>query len=114
MSDERIRRTVEELSRLLASADYREIETLTSGTRLSSEEIAGVIAEYGRTVIIPPTEAYDYLDTIEVAGAATRTWSVTMPLWTAEEGRSDLSMELTLLELFDGTLRVELDNLHVA
>jgi hypothetical protein len=39
-------------------------------------------------------------------------WSIIMPLWTAEEGRSDLSLELTLVENGE-TTNVELDDIHV-
>lgn len=35
-----------------------------------------------------------------------------MPLWTIEEGRSDLSLELTLVEN-DKTISIELDDIHV-
>ena len=39
-------------------------------------------------------------------------WSVRMDLWTAEEGRSDLSLELTIIESGRG-YTVELDDIHV-
>ncbi|HEX8208798.1 MAG TPA: hypothetical protein VF584_01330 [Longimicrobium sp.] len=113
MSKTAIQRTVEVLVGLLASENYAEIESMTAGTRMSKQDIAGSVAEYGRTIVVPPTTAYEQLDSIEVTAASSRTWSVTMPLWTVEEGRSDLTMELTLVEQSDGTLKVELDNLHV-
>jgi hypothetical protein len=113
MSETRIQKTVEGLMLLLAKADYAEIESMTSGIRMSRLDIADAIVEYGRTLVVPPTEAYEQLDSIEVANAPSPTWSVTMPLWTVEEGRSDLTIELTLVEQSDGTFRVELDNLHV-
>jgi hypothetical protein len=35
-----------------------------------------------------------------------------VPLWTAEEGRSDLSLELSAIPI-DGGHRFEIDDLHV-
>jgi hypothetical protein len=35
-----------------------------------------------------------------------------MPLWTREEGRSDLSVEITLIAQ-NGDFRIELDDIHV-
>ena len=39
-------------------------------------------------------------------------WSVVMTLWTEEEGRSDLSIVLTVTQLEDG-FDVTLDDIHV-
>jgi hypothetical protein len=36
-----------------------------------------------------------------------------MPLTTKEEGRSDLSVELTLIEVMPGLWLTEIDNIHV-
>jgi hypothetical protein len=40
------------------------------------------------------------------------TWSVRCDLWTVEEGRSDLSLELTVVAAPLGPT-IEVDNLHV-
>jgi hypothetical protein len=48
----------------------------------------------------------------QVIGSKPREWAIVMPLWTREEGRSDLSLEATIVE--DGqSFRIELDNIHV-
>ena len=39
-------------------------------------------------------------------------FSVHMPLWTEEEGRSDLTLELTI-KMPDKGIEVELDDIHV-
>jgi hypothetical protein len=36
-----------------------------------------------------------------------------VPLWTLEEDRSDLEIELTLREMAEGLFVAEIDNLHV-
>jgi hypothetical protein len=48
-----------------------------------------------------------------VTNATEPTWSVRFDLWTVEEGRSDLSIEMTLIDRGDRDLAVEIDNVHV-
>jgi len=42
-----------------------------------------------------------------------REFAVHVPLWTREEGPSDLSLELTLVDAQDGNFAVEVDNIEV-
>ena len=97
---------------LLAQRDYYGLEALTGGVRLSANEIEQAIRDYGRTVVLPPLAGQDLLDAIEVITAKSETWSVIMPFWTAEEGRSDLSVEMTIV-IQDGEATIELDGIHV-
>lgn len=53
------------------------------------------------------------LDAIEVEGASQRTLDVRIPMWTVEEGRSDLQLVLTLKEVADGLWDAEVDDLLV-
>jgi hypothetical protein len=71
-----------------------------------------VITDYGRQLVLPPDEAFGVMDVVEVRNAKPRRWSVTMPLWTREEGRSDLSLELTLIAGAQA-FAIELDDIHV-
>ena len=52
------------------------------------------------------------MDVIEVKNAQPRRWSIAMPLWTQEEGRSDLTLEITVIEQQNDFL-VELDDIHI-
>ncbi len=98
--------------RLLASKDYRGLEALTRGKRLSSRLIEQAIDEFGRTVIEPTPDAYARLDVVEITGAVPRRWSVNMPVWTAELGESDLEVQMTMTA--DGDhVRVQLDGILV-
>lgn len=112
MIDTRIRDVTRRIVQLLVSGDYVEIEHETRGVRLSADQIRKAVEEYGRHLRMPPEEAFDSLDVIEVAESDPKVWSVRCDLWTHAEGRSDLSLELTLID-DRGVLRVELDNLHV-
>ena len=100
------------LCTMIAGRQYHEIERLTGGNRLSAQDISDRIKEYGRTVIVPPPEAVKLIDFVLVAGSVPKRWSVQIPLWTVEEGRSDLTLAVTLIENGE-RLGVEIDDLHV-
>lgn len=97
---------------LLVSGKYDEIVELTFGIRLDAESIRGAIARYGRTLIDPPEAAFQDLDIIEVENTVFPTFSVGMNLWTAEEGKSDLSIDLTVMQHGDN-FTIEFDDIHV-
>ena len=89
---------VREVVQLLARGDYYGLEQLTAGERLSATELAGAVREYPGTLQIPPSWEAMFLDVVPVTSADSPTWSVVVPIWTIEEGRSDLSLELTIRE----------------
>ncbi len=72
------------------------------------------VREYGdrgATVLRLPEEAWEYAEA-NAADGVPGTWFVVVDLWTAEEGRSDLSMEATVREVGD-RVEVTIDNIHV-
>ena len=97
---------------LLAQKEYAQLAELTNGVRLSAQEMAKAVADYGRTLVVPPRDAFNLLDAVQVRGAQPTRWSITMPVWTKEEGRSDLSVVLTVTDHGNG-FSIELDDLHV-
>ncbi|HKO24442.1 MAG TPA: hypothetical protein VJY65_06830 [Chloroflexota bacterium] len=110
---ETIRSAVHTIMRLLAKRDYAGVEGLTGGRSLSARDLEGAVREYGGTITLPPPAAYEeLLDVVEMEGTLKRAWSVRMPVWTAEEGRSDLALDLTVTQA-EGRLVVEVDGLHV-
>lgn len=111
--DMRINLVTWQIVEWLVEGDYLAIERYSKGIRCSAEEIAEAIDEYGRQLIMPPESTFDDLDVIEVENAAQRTWSVIIELWTKQEGRSDLSLELTLIDKGNEELTAEVDNIHV-
>ena len=104
-----------EIVALLAKGEYVSIERRTGGIRLSAEEIGAAVAEYPGRFIVPPPEARMDVVEVEVGVSVSPAWSVWLPLWTAEEGRSDLTLELTIRAEAEahGGYAVELDDLHV-
>lgn len=98
---------------MLVQGDYEGLEHLTNGNRLTAAEMADGVTEYGGSLVLPPDSAFDSIDIVEVAGATPREWDARMSLWTAEEGKSDLTLELTLRDSEEDQYHVQIDNIHV-
>lgn len=89
------------------------LERLSHGRRLPASEMDQAIKDYGEKLIMPPDDAFENLDVIKVEAAQPPEWSVRFDLWTEREGKSDLSLELTLTEIGNEEFRVEIDGIHV-
>ena len=104
---------VRELAAMLTRRDYAGIDSLTGGTRLTAADLLAAVSEYPATLVEPPALDAAPLDVIEIAHGAVRRWSVNVPLWSVEEGRSDLTLELTVVESPSGNFEIQVDGLHV-
>jgi len=116
MSDmplEKIRSTTRHVISLLVRARYSEIESVTKGCKLKAGEISAAINKYGRALAEPPDSHFAALNIVEIMGHHPRAWSVWLDLWAKEEGRSDLGLELTLVDSPGPMLEIELDNIRV-
>ncbi len=110
--NDKIKLIVRQIIDWLAAGDFENIVRCTKGIRMSGTEIESAVQDYGRTVSIPPESAFNLMDVVEVKGGKSPQFSVRMPLWTLEEGRSDLSIDLTI-KMAGGKTEVELDDIHV-
>lgn len=108
----RLRQPVREVIEMLTTGRYAELESLTKGVRLGAQQIASVISEYGCQLVMPPEGAFGLMDVIAVNNSQPPRFSITMPLWTREEGRSDLSLEHTVIQGLN-SYDIELDDIHV-
>lgn len=106
-----IERTVRHIYSLLQDKKYIELEAFTNRIRMSSNEIKEAISEYGRELVDYPLLIE--FDAVEVKNTDPKEWSVVAPIYTREEGISDLSMELSLTETEFSYYRSELDNIRV-
>ena len=97
---------------LLVERRYQELERITQGVRLTAQESQAAIEHYGATLVFPPEDGIEQIDVVEVSSPQQSAWSVSCPLWTKEEGRSALSIELTIILTPTGT-KVEIDNVRV-
>jgi hypothetical protein len=111
--DAQIRATVESIYGLLVRGQYVALARFTEGVRLCAEDIERAVREYRFTLAAWPHGQDLPIDVVEVNDASPRAWSIQATAYTVEEGRSDLTLEMTLVETEVGQLRVELDNLHV-
>ncbi len=98
---------------LLVGGDFETIEKMTRGRRLSASELEAAVSGYGRTLVGLPPEALDELDVVEIESSNPAVYSVTTDLYTEAEGRSDLSLELRLTDVHDGTYETEVVDLRV-
>lgn len=106
-------KTLKYILTLFFKKDYRALEELTNGVRLSKEDIEMAINDYDAIIIMPPSSVYENLDIIEIQNSNPKAWSVRFDLWTEEEGESDLSLELTFIESNHELYNIEIDNIHV-
>lgn len=104
---------VRSLVGLLVTGEWPELGRMVSGSRLSIDDIRVAVADYGRTLTMPPLETFDRLDVVDVAAIPQRTVSVRVPLWTREEGRSDLELVLTITEVAEGLWHAHIDDVLV-
>ena len=101
----KMRNTVHRLVEMLIAGDYDGLERASRGRRLTGEHLRQAVGEYGRELRMPPEVVFDDLDLNEIEGAIPQAWWVLVDLWTVDEGRSDLTLEIRLTdtggELYD-------------
>jgi hypothetical protein len=107
------KRAVKRIVEMLVAGDYRGLERVSRGVRLTAAHFEEGVREYGRTLVMPPDPVFERLDVVEVKNVTPRRWGVRVDLWTVEEGRSDLTLEVTLVEQYGEEPLVEVDDLHV-
>lgn len=98
--------------RLLVEGEYEVLAATTHGRRLSATELRTAVETYGRTLVELPRAALEELDVVQIEGLEPPTLNVLVDLWTAEEGRSDLTLELHLIARFDNAYEAEIMDLH--
>ncbi|MEV4782264.1 DUF7668 domain-containing protein [Burkholderia sp. LMU1-1-1.1] len=110
--DEKHMGAVTQIVSWLVAADYKSIEEATQGRRLSGKLLRAAVTTYGKKLIAAPDLGLYEFDIVEIINAVSPSWSVNVNLWTVEEGRSDLSLECTVIERDAGGIGIEVDNLH--
>lgn len=93
----------------LAKGAYESAVELLHASRLTAADLQDVITQYGRKVVEPQSIE---IDAVAIEGSVGTHWSIYTPIWTSEEGRSDLTLDLTV-DLGGNGIRVTLNDLHV-
>lgn len=102
-----IRRLIEDL----AAGRYAEIAADGRAGRLTEAELRTAVEQYGRTLVPLPADREMLVDIYEQTSQPD-TVTLDVPLWTREEGRSDLTLSATAIKQGE-TYTVEVDDLHV-
>jgi hypothetical protein len=97
---------------LLVRGEYAVLAKVDQGGRLTPEDLRHAVERYGRTLIPIPPQTWSQVGIVEVKGSTPRRYMVAVDLWTLEEGRSDLTLELQLVALANGTFTTEILDLH--
>jgi hypothetical protein len=105
-----MRDAVSDLVDALVLARYQELAADGRAGRNTADELERAVREHGRTLVAMPEEAWALVNVYRLEDGAGVALEV--PLWTAEEGRSDLTLAVTLSER-DGVVAIEIDDLHV-
>lgn len=108
-----LRVAVQVLVSLLATGQFEVAAAMTRGDRLSAADLREAVARYGRTLVALPIEALQQMDVVEIQGREYPTFHVVVDLWTAEDGQSDLSLELELIDRYHGAFETRILDLHV-
>jgi len=95
----------------LVVGNFAKLEADGRAGRLSAKDLQQVLEEYGRTFIDVPDEAFEIGDAYPVENEKD-TWAVDLDLWTLEEGRSDLTLTMTVRETDKGIM-IEIDDCHM-
>ncbi len=116
MNKQKISDTVRHLVGMLVAGDYAGLEAVSRGRRLTAEQLRQAVEEYGRELRMPPESVFetfdeDNLDVYELASP--RSWAVLVPIWTVEEGRSDLTLDVVLTDTGGEHYDIEIHDVHV-
>ena len=101
------------VAELLAAGRFEEVAALSGNGGLSALDVRNAVREIPGTLVPLPPDSKSLLDVVQIGDADSRAWSVIQPLFTAEEGRSDLSLLLTVVANADGSFIVQVDDIHV-
>lgn len=113
MDKEKLIHTVGMILNLLAESKYSELSELCIGNDIQAEDIERAVSDYPYKPIYPKSEINDLLNIIEVEDSNPREWSVYCDLWTEEEGRSDLNLQISLIESPGEFYQFQIDGIHV-
>ena len=113
MEPAKAKETTQAVLGCLIAQDYSGLLQLAPRSRLSVEKIKNAVADYPYRPIFPAVPIETLMDIVEIKGANPKSWSVNLPLWTKEEGRSDLTLQMHLTDSKGESYAVEIDDLHV-
>lgn len=109
--DLRLQEAVEKLVTDLVAGAYEQLVVDGRAGRLSAAELESAVRDYGRTLVALPPGAWAFVEEYPQV-ADVDAVALDVPLWTEEEGRSDLTLSVSARRLGTG-FAVAVDDLHV-
>jgi hypothetical protein len=101
---------IKEIVYNISMNNYEAIKVNRQNGRVDIDDLKRVIAEYGCTIVLLPDEAFTKAEIYDVKDE--NRLDVYIPLWTEEEGRSDLTLSLSCY-IINETAKVEISDLGV-
>ncbi|WP_299390669.1 hypothetical protein [Pelagibius sp.] len=109
--DSRLKPAIWDLVEHIVKGDFGALEVDGRVGRLTASDLRRVIAEYGRKLISLPDDGWNFADSYPIEGSDAE-WSVDLPLWTVEEGLSDLTLTMNI-RIDNDDVIVRIEDLHV-
>jgi hypothetical protein len=107
---ESFRTIIEEIVNNISLNNYKAIEDKGQNGKVDIKDLERVIKEYGCTIIPLPEKAFSKAEVYKMKDESRL--DVYIPLWTEEEGRSDLTLSLSCY--YNGNNnKVEINDLEV-
>ena len=116
MDEAKLIRTILRLLQLLVEARYVELANLTQSGSLTSQQTREAVETWPYPLVTPSSSSLAdliYDEAVEVADVSPAKWSIYINLWTKEEGRSDLTLEVTVCDNSSEYYDVRIENIHV-
>ena len=103
---------IQQLVHELVNANFDNLEEDGRSGRLSAHDLRRVIEEYPNKLVNLPNDAFasKYASAFQVNGISN--WRFDVSLWTEEEGRSDLTLQIEGC-IDTGDIILKIDDLHV-
>ena len=111
LADSELRDVIHRLVTDIAAGSYQLLEADGRIGRLTAEQLQEAVANYGRTIVSLPDLGWDLVDEYPIDGQPDEV-TLDIPLWTTEEGRSDLTLSVSCRRRGQ-TVSVVIDDLHV-
>lgn len=106
-SIEEYKKRIQEFIYCLVRKDYQAVNNLMLANSVPIQDIRRVIEEYGCTIIPLPVKAFDLALSYQISDKQV---DIYIPLWSEEEGQSDLTLSLSC---FKNENKIKINDLEI-
>ena len=94
----------------ISNEDYNKLNQKYEYSRVSIDDLAKTIKKYGNHIVPLPERAFDFAEKYYIESE--KRIDVYLPLWTKEEGKSDLTLSISCYNN-ESELYIEINDLRV-